>query len=69
MAKKRRDSRISFLLERFEDVDSINHKKKGGKKTQYLKRSGERSRVFVGWKAEIPRRNLLPLVVYYKNLS
>ena len=32
MAKKRRDSRISFLLERFEDVDSINHKKKGGKK-------------------------------------
>ena len=44
-------------------------KKKGGKKTQYLRRSGERGRVFVGWKAVIPRRNLLTLVVYYKNLS
>jgi len=30
MAKKRRDSRISFSLERFEDLDSINHEKKGG---------------------------------------
>ena len=30
MVKKRSDSRISFLLERFEDVDSINREKKGG---------------------------------------
>ena len=30
MVKKRRDSRISLLLERFEDVDSINHEKKRG---------------------------------------
>lgn len=26
-------------------------------------------RVFVGWKAEIPRSSVLTLVVYYKNLS